>query len=160
MLRLAVNIASNPLSYLNHLHRQVCMSRLLKTKQTWPHIFRQPILLIPKFRYWLEWIVGQSLPSPTGTCQSHSTMAPISIVTQRMIFFPWQTIHASRVVDMTQAVTSYLRRVPLAVSVLWWSTVLPVSNLSRHSTNNCWTRPTRTLRVSTLSLSLFCPGHT
>lgn len=143
MLRLAVTIESNLLLCLNLLHLQVCMSRLLKTQLIWPHIFRQPILFNSKFRYRLKCIVRQS--PPTGMCQAHSSMAPISIVKQRMIIFlPWQTIHATRVVDMAQPVPSYFRRVQLAVSA--WRTVASRSN-------NCWTH---ILLSTLLSLSLFC----
>ena len=122
------------------------MSRL-KTHYTWPHVFRQPILFIPKFQYRkgvsttrLEWILVQS-PS---ICQSHSRMASIMTVSQRIIFFPRQTVHASRTVDMqttTKVVTS-CRQVPLA-----WSIVMSVIN-------NGWSRWTPTLTL--LSLTLFC----
>ena len=146
MLSVAVTIASGsnplPVSYLNQLN--LCMSRLLKTLYTWPHIFQQTIF-IPKFRYQkgvsttpstrLQRIVRQS-PS---TCQTHwhSRMAPISILVtgnQRItLFFP------------TKAMTSYLRPVPPA-AVLAWSTVMS-------GTNNGWTR------TLILYRSLFCQVH-
>ena len=167
MLNVAVTIASNPLSVSACLNQFcLCMSRrrLLKIHwhYTWPqaHVFRHPILFIPKFQYRkgvsttrLEsrWIVGQtrSLQAPTCHWQSHSTMTPTSIVSRRIIFFPWQTIHTSPTVDMkitTKVVTPY-RRAPLAVSA--WSTVMS-------GTKNGWSRWTPTLTLLSLTLRLFC----